>query len=85
MRCKEQLTMKDRSPVRMLQHKGLHVRPTKERKYKQFKLKHTDCSIVKDHWNSITNEALTVRLSFQLSHLMATEVEMIADYHKVVI
>jgi hypothetical protein len=82
--CKE-LTMKDRSPVRMLQHKGLHVRSTKERKHKQFKLKHTDCSIVKDHWNSITNKVLTMRLSFQLSHLMATEVEMIADYHRRVI
>lgn len=54
--------MKDRSPVRILQHKVLHVRPTKERKYKQFKLKHIDCLIVKDHWNSITNEVLTVRL-----------------------
>lgn len=43
LRCKEQLTMKDRSPVRMLQHKVLHVRPTKERKCKQFELKHIDC------------------------------------------
>jgi hypothetical protein len=42
--------MNDKSPVRMLQHKILHVRITKGRKCKRFKLKNIDILIVNDHW-----------------------------------